>query len=128
MANTGVMIHFGGRERRLRFDVNSICDFEQVSGVTVQQLAYRSGVHVTRALLWAGLKHEQPDLTLMKVGEYLQDFSDEHGGAFAAGQTLGDKIQDALVMAGILAAEKPDDEDADGAEGGDAGEALATAG
>lgn len=102
--NKGTLINLGGRERRLRFDVNSICDFEQVSGVTAQQLMYRSGVAVSRALLWAGLKAEEPGLTLAQVGDWMQQYADDHGGDLSAGEAMSKAIGDALIMAGILAA------------------------
>lgn len=127
MANKGVIIEIGGRPRTLRFDTNSICDFEQVTGVSVQQLSYRSGLHVTRALLWAGLKHEQPDLTLVKVGEWLDAYNQAVGGQLDAGQALAKKIEEALVLAGIFTPpeERGDaaDDDSDAGAGGESGEA-----
>lgn len=128
MANTGVMVELGGQPRRLRFDVNVVCDFEQVSGVTIQQLPYRSGLNVSRALLWAGLKAESPELTLARVGQWMQELSDDAGGAMEAGEALAAKISEALIMAGVLKPPDPEPKEGDDAAGDDAqGEAAAKA-
>lgn len=130
MANKGVLIDFelGGREGRcLRFGTNAICDFEQVTGVTVQQLGYRTGVYVTRGLLWAGLKHEEDGLTLIKVGEWLDDFNEAVGGEREAGERLSKKIHEALVLAGIFSPPQEEAEGAEDDEGAELGEAVAKA-
>jgi hypothetical protein len=64
-----------GTKRSLRFDVNALADFEQESGMGVSQLMATKAVWAaTRALLWAGLKHEEPGLTMDRVGDLMGRF------------------------------------------------------
>jgi hypothetical protein len=64
---------FDGNQRRsLRFNVNALADFEQETGMGVSQLMNTKAVWAaTRALLWAGLKHEDNILTLDRTGELM---------------------------------------------------------
>lgn len=60
------------RKRSLRFDINALADFEQETGMGFGQLMSTRAVFATaRALLWAGLKHEDRTLTVEKVGTLL---------------------------------------------------------
>lgn len=53
------------RERTLRFDLNAMCLLEERGGLEPGKMATPSGL---RFLLYAGLRHEDPDLTEEKVG------------------------------------------------------------
>src|SRR5678815_1606548 len=68
-----------GRQRNLRFDVNALADFEQETGMGFAQLMKQKAVFgAARAMLWAGLKHEDRGLTVERVGELLSEYlSDE---------------------------------------------------
>lgn len=60
------------KKRTLRFDINALADFEQETGMGFGQLMSTRAVFATaRALLWAGLKHEDRALTVEKVGSLL---------------------------------------------------------
>lgn len=62
------------RERHLRLDSNALADIEQVFNDTPMGELLRPsrlGVQVMRALLWAGLRHEDPKLTLRQAGELM---------------------------------------------------------
>ena len=87
------------RERHLRFDFNALADLEQVLGVTLAQLPQDAGAlglrHV-RAFVWAGLRHEDPQLTVAGAGDLLQMLV-EGGGDLAA---LAEKLTAALALAG----------------------------
>jgi len=66
---------YKGVERNLRFDINALADFEEKTGMGISKLMHTSAVYAaTRALLWAGLKHEDPSLTTERVGEYMSLF------------------------------------------------------
>jgi hypothetical protein len=68
------------RRRNLRFDLNSLADFEQEVGMGFAQLMSTRAIFATaRALLWAGLKHEQRGLTVEDVGDLLGRFMQEGG-------------------------------------------------
>lgn len=64
--------------RTLRFDVNALADFEQETGMGFAQLMKQKAIFGTaRAMLWAGLKHQDRALTIERVGDligaYLKD-------------------------------------------------------
>ncbi len=101
------------RERHLRYDINALVDLEAVTGLN---LAQRVAIHLVnlgaiRAFLWAGLKAEDPKLTLAEAGALLQ-------GVVARGGNLAEvttKMREALQEAGFAA---PDG--APASEGGEA--------
>jgi hypothetical protein len=64
--------------RTLKFDVNALADFEQETGMGFAQLMKQKAIFGTaRAMLWAGLKHQDRALTIERVGDligaYLKD-------------------------------------------------------
>lgn len=62
------------RERTLILSFNAMCKAEEVTGVNfLMGDVVFSSVRVLRALVWAGLLHEDPTLTLEQVGELIQD-------------------------------------------------------
>lgn len=67
---TYVEVDFGGKERLLKFDVNSACDLEEHfgKGVTAILQEEQMGFRLCRGFYWAGLKWKEPGLTLQRVG------------------------------------------------------------
>lgn len=62
---------FLDRLRHLKFDLNSLCVLEEKFGnieKALQELE-RGVMRAVRVILWAGLCHEDPDLTEQAVGE-----------------------------------------------------------
>lgn len=57
------------RPRTFKLDFNALCEAEGVIGRSV--LRQDLGLSEIRALLWAGLKHEDKTLTVQKVGTLL---------------------------------------------------------
>jgi hypothetical protein len=58
------------KERHLKLDLNAMVKFEEVTGKSLfnqNALSELSSIDM-RALLWAGLAHEDPTLTLTDVG------------------------------------------------------------
>lgn len=63
------------RRRTLRYDINALADFEQLTGMGFGQLMQTRAVFATvRALLYAGLKHEDRSLTVEDVGQLMFAF------------------------------------------------------
>lgn len=61
------------KERTILFNLNAMAEFEEVTGKSFfseQDLDNLTAKDV-RAMLWTGLKHEDPDLTLEDVGEMI---------------------------------------------------------
>lgn len=70
------------KKRFLMFDINALADFEQETGMGFGQLMQTKALFATtRALLWAGLKHEDRTLTTNEVGRILFRFIREEGGS-----------------------------------------------
>lgn len=95
------------KKRNLRFDLNALADFEQEVGMGFAQLMSSKAIFATaRALLWAGLKHEDRTLTIERAGNLLTDYI-QHGGAM-------DDVLSALFKAamdqGALGQPAPDTE------------------
>ena len=61
------------RERTLRIDANALADAEEkLAGPVLERIGRgRLGIREIRALLWAGLRHEDPELTLEGAGEFI---------------------------------------------------------
>jgi hypothetical protein len=69
------------RVRTLRFDFNALAEFEDAMGVSMIYAFQSFGdqgngpdvsMKAVRAMLWAGLLHEEPKLTLRRAGELLE--------------------------------------------------------
>jgi hypothetical protein len=70
------------RRRFLKYDLNALADFEQMMGMGFAQLMQMKAIFAAcRALLWAGLKHEDRTLTLERVGDLLSRYLREAGGS-----------------------------------------------
>lgn len=66
------------RPRKLFLDLNAMAAYEEVSGRSIwdiQDDIQRMDIKTIRALLWAGLKRDDPELTLEQAGE-LVTFAD----------------------------------------------------
>lgn len=64
-----------GRTRNLKFDVNALADFEQETGMGFAQLMQKRAVFGSaRALVWAGLKHEDRSLRIEDIGDLLTQY------------------------------------------------------
>lgn len=64
-----------GKIRNLRFNVNALADFEEKTGMGFAMLMGQRAVFASaRAMIWAGLKHEDARLTIEDVGELLSDY------------------------------------------------------
>ena len=65
----------GKRVRHLKYDVDAMIDAETISGKGFGEVAFNpalmAGFVVLRGYIWAGLKHEDPDLTLKDTSAML---------------------------------------------------------
>ena len=69
-----VPLHFGGKQRLLRFDAAALVAVEDQTGDLPAQVALRltgASVKAAAVLLWAGLRWQDPDLTLEQVIEMI---------------------------------------------------------
>lgn len=63
-----VTIELDGRERTLKYDLNALCLFEEQAGIGITEALTKPRMSSIRALLWAGLIHEDALLTVDDVG------------------------------------------------------------
>lgn len=115
-----VYITLGGKERKLRYDINAAADMEELMGgkslLYVLGNPMSAGFSAIRVLLWGGLKHAEKGLTLQRVGLMMQEYMEEGGSM----ETLAGKICDAVRKSKIMGEET---ETEGGSEEADAGEA-----
>lgn len=76
----GYVVELGGATRLLRFDMNALCALEEALGLSITDFdPGKAGFRGQRALLWAGLLHEDEQfakgyparLTVAQVGEWM---------------------------------------------------------
>lgn len=80
-----------GVERTIRFTLNAMAELEERYGsvdAAFEQLD-KGSIKAVRCILWAGLIHEDPDLTEQQVGslidiQYMQELMTSIGTAFDA--------------------------------------------
>lgn len=58
------------KERTLKYSLNSMIMLEE-HGVNVSELGTDTTMSTVRLLVWAGLKHEDPEITIEYVGEIM---------------------------------------------------------
>ena len=88
-----------GKPRKLRYDVNSVADVEQLLQMGLSDLfQQRAGMLTTRGLLWAGLKHEERTLTPEKVGAMMLGYLQEGGKL----EELMALVSEAIAAAGLF--------------------------
>lgn len=87
------------RPRWIRFDVNALADAEEaLGGAAIGEVMQKgAGIRHIRALLWAGLRADDPKLTIERVGLLLEDHLAK-GGDMA---DIGDAIGKAFEKSGI---------------------------
>lgn len=101
------------RPRNLRFDINAFSDAEQAMGGSIfsvladEAWALRFGV--LRALLWAGLKHEDPALRQERVGALMQAHLEAGGKTTDFVRWINDGIGASGILKATTGEEKPQD-------------------
>src|SRR4030095_12219520 len=64
MRRKPIVVKIGDRERTVKYDLNALCLFEEETGLPLDQALKSMKMKNVRALLWAGLIHEDPLLTI----------------------------------------------------------------
>jgi len=82
-------VNIGGQDRTLRFDFNALALLEEKTGKSAFDQATFQNVKASdlRALIWAGILHELPDVKMEEVGSWLhpgnvREVSEAIGKAF----------------------------------------------
>jgi regulator of replication initiation timing len=67
-----VEIELNDKMRKIRYTLNSLAELEDKLGVSLDELnTLKMGIKQLRAFLWAGLIHEDENLTEKEVGEWV---------------------------------------------------------
>jgi hypothetical protein len=93
MSGYGVAIELNGKTRRLRYDLNAFADLEEKLDSAPTEFEEKlNSFTAVRALIWAGLTHEEPELTEREVGQWIGP------GGLAMADAI-DKVRQALEEA-----------------------------
>lgn len=94
------LINLNNQEMELRYDLNSICEFEDKSGKGLFAMLNENnlGFNLIRLLVWAGLRHKNKMLTVEIVGLWLND-SFKNGLAF---DDVFQKVMKSLQDSGLI--------------------------
>ena len=76
----GTKLTLGGRERTLRYDLNAVAEIGDRLGLEVRIASLGDDIFskplplsALRTVIWAGLIHEEPDLTEKEVGAWIDE-------------------------------------------------------
>lgn len=105
--------------RQVRFNWQAICRFEEAYGMSfTNALVQGSGARLITHIVWAGLLHDEPKLTIAQVERRLNTFLNNDGDIAA----LTTQFIDALQDSGVIGRRKPvvqSEDEAFGGEGND---------
>lgn len=99
-----------GVERTIKFTLNAMAELEDRYGSVEEAFKQldNNSIKAVRCILWAGLIHEDPDLTEQQVGnlidiQYMQKLMASLGDAFDADMPEADKLAEnaALKLDGV---------------------------
>lgn len=73
-------VDIGGKERKFRFDLNALADFQEATGISLDDFGnlekhFNKNIRTMIIFLWAGLVQYDEELTVKDVGR-MMDFSD----------------------------------------------------
>ena len=109
-----VFITLGGKERRLRYDINAAAEMEELMGgkslLYVLGSPMAAGFSAIRVLLWGGLKHADKGLTLQRVGQMMQEYMEAGGNLGELAERIGEALKNSKIIGESDAGEEPADE------------------
>lgn len=88
MKKNMVKIELAGQERHLHYNLNSLEIIEDLTGSTLDKITKNLTMKTLKVLVYAGLIHEDKDLTVEAVGEMI-GFGDIQAVSEAIGQAFG---------------------------------------
>lgn len=110
-----VMINIGGKERRLRYDINAAAEMEELLGGRslmwiMGNIAF-AGIAAHRVLLWGGLKHAEKGLTLQRVGIMMMEYMESGGTLEQLSEILGKAIRASKILGDMSEPAETEDDD-----------------
>ncbi len=90
-----------GVERTIKFTLNALAELEDRYGSVDEAFKQldNNSIKAVRCILWAGLIHEDPELTEQQVGnlidiQYMQELMTSLGDAFDSDMPVAEKLPD----------------------------------
>lgn len=83
-----VAVELGGSKRHLFYSLNSLEIIENLTGKTIDKLSEGMTISMLKAVVYAGLVHEDKELTVDAVGEMI-GFEDIESISEAIGKAFG---------------------------------------
>lgn len=96
-----MIVTFGDKVYEFEYRVNSLCELERVSGLTIGKVLGLPQYTMFRYMVWAGVIADHK-LTLDEAGDLVQDFLNMETGSVDALSTL---IMDAIKECGFMEAQ-----------------------
>lgn len=100
----GVLIDLD-KPRKLRFGLNAVCDLEDLIGKPISEMfpttkadQAKMRFATIRAIIWAGLKHDDESLTPSIAGALIDDYCTKDGNDLAGVMA---KVMDAFKRSGL---------------------------
>ena len=87
-------IELNGQNFSLRYTVNSLCQLEEMTGMSLERLL-KTGFSSVRGLLWCGLQYQMNHLTLEEAGNLLQQHLEKGGTLEKIAQAVCTALEDA---------------------------------
>jgi hypothetical protein len=96
------------KPRRLKFDYNAICEAEDKAGMGIIDMMKEEnfGFRSIRALMYAGLRWEQRNLTVEMAGQLLQSYIAKEGTM----AEIAGIITEAIFASGLFGRQKEETE------------------
>lgn len=88
MKKNMVAIELGGKERNLYFNLNSLEIIEELTGQSLDKVTKNVNMKTLKVLVYAGLVHEDKELTVDAVGDMI-GFTDIERVSEAIGKAFG---------------------------------------
>ena len=121
MVTDPVFINIGGKERRLRYDINAAAEMEELMGgkslLYVMASPMAAGFSAIRILLWGGLKHAEKGITLQRVGLMMQEYMEAGGNFGELAAKIGEAVKASKIMGESVAGEDDAPEEPDEGNG-----------
>lgn len=96
-----MLIELGGKDRTIRFDYNALADLEQATGSSIQKLfsdTENIGFNFIRSLVWAGLKANDPGLTIQRTGLLITRAIEEGTSLESITKTFLTELSNSAIM------------------------------
>jgi hypothetical protein len=94
-------LEIGEKMYEVEYTINAVCDLEELTGTSIENVFASAGVSSLRSLLWCGLIENHDGLTMKQAGELLQEYLKTHSL-----EELAKFLSTAIEHAGFIQAQQ----------------------